>query len=203
MNKTRIALLATLSDLHREPIRYDLNELARVVADAQPDLLGVEIEQAAFEQDDLSMASLEVREALLPLARRSDVVVVPLGAGSPEELSAPREGSLLSERTLLIGWLDSTLTGIQRRAGDARRVNSVLVSHACGMICHLQAYASGERGRRAWEATNTKILENIRWMAEHDPSARILVAVQCRRKHWLEARLRKWANIELAPYWEL
>ena len=203
MNKTRMALLATLSNLHHEPIRYDLNELARIVTQAQPDLLGVEVERSAFEQNDLSGAPLEVREALFPLALRSDVVIVPLGAGSREELSAPSSGPLRSVRTLLIGGLDAALTAIQRSASDARRVNSVLVSHSCGLICHLQAYASGERGRRVWEATNSKMLENIRWMVQHDPSTRIMVAVQCRRKHWLEARLRQWANVELVPYWEL
>jgi hypothetical protein len=203
MNKTRIALLATLSDLHRQPIRYDLNELSCIVRQAQPDLLGVEIEREALEQSDLSGSPLEVREALIPLARRSDAVVVPLGAGSRDELGIPHEGAWLAARGALIGWLDRILTGVQIRANDARRVNSVLVTHSCGLICHLQAYASGERGRQAWEATYAKMLENIRWMAQSHPSARILVAVQCRRKHWLEARLRHWPIVELVPYWKL
>jgi hypothetical protein len=199
MNKTRIALLATLSDLHRQPIRYDLAELARIVTEIQPDLLAVEVERDEFERDDLTRAPIEVRDALIPLARRSDIVAVPIGAASQEELRAPRVGL----RAALIRGLDATLAAIQRLANDARRVNSAIVSHTCGAICHLEAYASGERGRRAWAVTNEKILANIVWIAQRDPHRRILVAVQCRRKHWLEPRLRRLPELELVNYWEL
>ncbi len=52
MNKTRIALLGTIADLHQRPIRYDLDALSHIVADARPDLLGVEIERDEFERED-------------------------------------------------------------------------------------------------------------------------------------------------------
>lgn len=199
MNRTRIALLGTLSDLHKQPIRYDLAELARIVVETQPDLLGVEVERDDFERDDLSHAPLEVREALIPLARRSDTVIVPIGAGSQDELRALGEGV----RAALIRALDATLVAIQTAANDARRINSAFVSHTCGLICHLEEHTCGERGRRAWAQTNEKMLTNIVAMAERDPQARILVAVQCRRKHWLEPKLRKMPDIELENYWEL
>ena len=196
---TRIALLGTLSELHKQPIRYDLAELSRIVTDAQPDLLGIEVERDSFERDELSHAPIEVREALIPIARRSDTVVVPIGAGSQDELRA----SSVPTRAALIRALDALLTAIQRAANDARRVNSALVSHTCGLICHLEEYTCGAPGRRAWETTNEKMLTNILAMAERDPLAQILVAVQCRRKHWLEPKLRKIPAIELVNYWEL
>ena len=199
MTKTRIALLGTLSDLHKQPIRYDLAELAHIIVEAQPDLLGVEIERDEFEHDDLSRAPVEVREALVPLARRSDTVVVPIGAGSNEELRASGKGL----RAALIRELDALLAAVQKSANNPLRVNSALVSHTCGLICHLEERACGERGRRAWETTNQKLLANILAMAERDPLARILVAVQCRRKHWLEPKLRCRSEIELVNYWEL
>ena len=43
MNKTRLAILGTISDLHRQSIRYDLDCLQKVVADISPDLLCAEI----------------------------------------------------------------------------------------------------------------------------------------------------------------
>ena len=89
MDKTRIAILATLADLHQQPIRYDLAELARIVTDVQPDLLGVEVERDEFERADLARAPIEVRDALIPLAQRSDIVIVPIGAASGDELRAP------------------------------------------------------------------------------------------------------------------
>jgi hypothetical protein len=203
MTKTRIAILATLSNLHRQPIRYDLAELSRIVTRVQPDLLGVEIERDDFERDDLARAPVEVREALIPLARHSDIVVVPIGAGLEEELRAPRQGWLLGLRAALIHWLDGVLTQMQIWANGAREVNSAIVSHACGLICHLEEHTCGEGGRRAWQAANRKMLENIVAMAQRDPQARILVALQCRRKHWLEPKLRRLPDIELVNYWEL
>ncbi len=199
MNRTRIAILGTIADLHKQPIRYDLNELKRIVTDVQPDLLGVEVERDEFEHGELSRAPVEVREALVPLAQRTDTVVVPVGAGSKEELRATGEGVPAA----LIRGLDAMLTGMQKTANDARRVNSALVSQTCGLICHLEEYVCGEQGRRAWEMANEKMLANILTLAQRDPYTRILVAVQCRRKHWLEPKLRRISEIELVNYWEL
>lgn len=199
MIKTRIALLGTLANLHRQPIQYDLAEVAHITKELLPDLLGVEVERADFERDDLSHAAVEVREALVPLAQRSDIVLVPIGAPSPEELRAPPA----SIRAALNGVLDVTVAWLQRTANDARRVNSAFVSHTCGLICHLEEYTSGARGRQAWTTTNERMLENIKAMVERDPGRRILVAVQCRRKHWLEPKLRQLPDVELVNYWEL
>lgn len=197
--KTRIALLGTLSELHRQAIRYDLNELRRIVAEVQPDLLGLELERAEFERGDLAHASVEVREALVPVAQRSDTVIVPVGAASSDELRATRIGY----RSTLVRLLDAVLSLVQRTANDARRVNSAVVSHACGLICHMEERACGELGRAAWQRTNEHILANIREMTGRDPGTRVLVAVQCRRKHWLEPKLRKLPDVELVNFWEL
>lgn len=197
--KTRIALIGTVSELHRQPIRYDLDELARIVATVQPDLLGVEVERAEFERGDLSHAPVEVREALVPPARHSDTVVVPLGAPSREELQPTHAGL----QAALVRLLDCAVTLVQRTANDARRVNSALVSHTCGMICSVQEVVCGEGGRAAWKATNERIAATIASIAERDPGTRVLVAVQCRRKHVLEPKLRKLPDVELVNYWEL
>ncbi len=124
----------TLSDLHRQPIHYDLAELERIVDAVQPDLLGVEVERSEFERNDLARAPIEVREALVPLARRSAIVLAPIGSPSPDELRAPKTGL----RSGLTRALDDTLGFIQKTANDARRVNSTFISHTCGMICHLE-----------------------------------------------------------------
>lgn len=199
MNSTRIAVLGTLSYLHQQPIHYDLAELGRIVAEIQPDLLGVEADRDEFERGDLEHSPIEVRDTLVPLARKSDMVIVPVGAPSPEELRPPHTGV----RAALTRVLDATLRQVQTTANDARRVNSASVSHACGLICHLEEYTCGERGRQAWNIANGRILTNIDEIARRDPGTRILVAVQCRRKHWLEPRLRKLPGVDLVNYWEL
>lgn len=199
MSKTRIALIGTLSHVHRQPIRYDLAALEHIVSEIQPDLLGIEVERAEFERNDLSQAPVEIREALVPLTRRSDIVVVPIGSAAPDELQA----SDAPLRAALTRALDAILEFVQKTANDARRVNSALVSHTCGLICSLQEYACGERGREAWKATNERMLSNIVAIAMSDPGRRILVAVQCRRKHWLEPKLKKLADVKVVSYWEL
>ncbi|MBI4788894.1 MAG: hypothetical protein HY782_17825 [Chloroflexi bacterium] len=199
MNKTRVALLGTFADLHTHAIQYDLDELTRVVSETQPDLLGVEIERDEFERGDLGRAPIEVREALVPLARRSDAVIVPIGAASPDELRAPQAGL----RAPLTRALDAALQALLKLANDARRVNSTWVGHSCGLICHLEEHTCGPRGRQAWKNTNERMLANIIAMVERDPGTRILAAVQCRRKHWLEPKMRAMPEIELVNYWEL
>ena len=203
MNKTRIALLGTLADLHTQPIRYDLAELERIVATTKPDLLGVEIERDDFERDDLSQAPIEVRGTLIPLARKTDIVVVPIGAGSDQELRAAGKGWMLDVRRSLIRALDDLVTWVQTTASDARTINSALVCHTCGWLCDLEAAASGEAGQRAWAETNDQLLMQIVSMGQRDPDTRILVAVQCRRKHALEQKLKQLPNLELVNYWEL
>ena len=42
-NKTRVAVLGTLADLHREPIRYNLACLTDLVEELNPDLLFAEL----------------------------------------------------------------------------------------------------------------------------------------------------------------
>ena len=199
MSKTRIALLGTVSDLHQQPIRYDLAEVGSILASVQPDLLGIEVERDEFERGDLQGAPIEVREALVPAARKSDTVIVPIGAASSDELRPPQAGV----RSTAVRALDTILRAVQRTANDARRINSSIVSHTCGLICHLEEGACGKRGRMAWKLTNEKMLANVREMARRDPGTRILVAVQCRRKHWLEPKLKKMPEVKLVNYWEL
>lgn len=196
IKKTRIALLGTLADLHKQPICYDLGALKCLVSQTQPDMLGVEVERDEFEREDLANAPVEVGEALIPLAQKTDIVLVPIGAGSKDELRAPA----YTVSAALIRALDGTLTAFQKTAGDARRVNSPFISETCGIICHLEQNTSRERGRHASESTNAKMLANIVSIAQRDPHTRILVAVQCRRKHWLEPRLRQVSEIELVNY---
>jgi len=200
-SKTRLALLGTLGHLHTEALRYDLACLRALVETLEPDLLGVEVEPEAWERGDLSGAPLEVRAGLVPAARRTDTVIVPLGGPSPGELAPPEGGGLARLRAGLVRGADRLLTGLQRAADGPEGVNSPLFGHVCGFICTVEAVAAGETGRQAWEATNARILERLLWAVRRDPGRRVLVAVQCRRVHWLETRLRSLRDeITLVPY---
>ena len=118
--KTRLALLGTLGHLHTEPLRYDLACLRSLVETLEPDLLGVEVEPEAWERGDLSGAPVEVREGLVPAARRTDTVIVPLAGPSPGELAPPEGGGLARLRAGLLRSADRLLTGLQRAADGPR-----------------------------------------------------------------------------------
>jgi len=202
--KTRLALLGTLGHLHTEPLRYDLACLRSLVEELEPDLRGVEVEPDAWERGDLSAAPIEVREGLVPAAQRTDTVIVPLAGPSSMELAPPEAGALAQLRTSLLRSAESLLTGLQRAADGPEGVNNPLFGHVCGFICGLEEAAAGDVGRRAWEATNQRILERVVWIVRRDPGRRVLVAVQCRRVHWLEAHLKPQTDLlELVSYWEL
>lgn len=188
--RTRVALLATLGHLHAEHLRYDLARLRALVEALEPDLLGVEADPDAWERGDLGGAPVEVRAALVPAASRTDTVVLPLGGPSPVELAPPANGVLSALRAGLARGADRVLVGLQRAVDGPEGVNGMPFHHLCGLLCGLEAAAASDAGRRAWEAANSRILERVLWAVRRDPGRRVLVAVQCRRVHWLESRLR-------------
>jgi hypothetical protein len=200
---TRLAFLATLGHLHTLPLRYDLACIHALVEQLQPDLLGVEVEVTDWESGDLAMAPVEVRNALVPASRLTDTVVVPLAAPSHEELSPPGGDGV---RSAVYRATDALFNKLQRTsaAGGAPAVNSPLFGHVCGLLCAVEEAAASEAGRHAWEETNRRILERLLEMVRRNPGRRVLVAVNCKRVHWLVSQLRPLhQEITLVPYTEL
>lgn len=166
--KTRIAFLATLGHLHTEPLKYDLACLRSLVQRVEPDLMGIEIEPAEWEQGCLSGAPVEVRDALVPAAAVTDTVVVPLGGPVPLE---PAPGSVAGENRVgpggpggiggsgLTTWgelragvlraADRLLAGWQRdrAAQGPEAVNSRAFGHLCGLVCSLEEAIRGLKGQ--------------------------------------------------------
>ncbi|HEX7973341.1 MAG TPA: hypothetical protein VF498_02955, partial [Anaerolineales bacterium] len=83
-------MLGTLAELHRKPIQYDLKTLRRLVKDLQPDLLCVEIHPDDWQAGELSSLPPEYREALVPLSRRTDIIIVPVSGSRDREIFIPR-----------------------------------------------------------------------------------------------------------------
>lgn len=77
-SSTRLAILGTMSDLHRELLPYDLACLRKMITERAPDLLCAEIMLMDWEQGQLAAAELEVREALPPVVDATDIVLVPV-----------------------------------------------------------------------------------------------------------------------------
>lgn len=82
-SSTRVAVLGTLAEFHREPIPYDLEALVQLVANLKPDFVCLEMTSEQWQQQDFGNLPPEYREALLPLAYQTDMVVVPIAEADP------------------------------------------------------------------------------------------------------------------------
>ena len=203
VNKTRVAVLGTLAELHRESIRYNLARLTDLVEELNPDLLFAELQREVWEAGEVSDAPIEYREALIPLAARTNIVIVPIqGAAGCESVMARNEG-IARPRRAILRWLDGLLRWFQLRADGPRTIHSGSFGHLCHTICLLEAWVGGPAARHAWDAANRTLLENVLGAVRRDPGVRVLVTVDCRRWHQLAERLRHVEEVELVAYWEL
>jgi hypothetical protein len=199
--RTRVAVLGTMGPLHAEPMRYDLVRLRRAVEEIEPDLLGVEADPLDWARGDVEALPLEVRKALVPASQRIDTVVVPMGGGKTCGFILPATGFGAGLRSSIILKLDGVLVMLQRRLGGPEDVNAPLFKHTCELVCAMEALASTPESRQAWAATNAEILNGLLSAVRRDPGRRVLLAVQCRRIHWFEQRLRKLCDeVELVPF---
>ena len=180
--QTRLAILGTISDLHREPISYDLACLQKIVADVSPDLLCAEITVEDWEREEFSRAALEVREALAPIIASTDIVLIPVASG-PEQYTdfAPDSGW----RHRLVRSFDRLLRWGQIQADDARTVNGPWFGAFCHTVCWVTESLWNASDRAAWERQNQELAENIVRAVQRDSGRRVLVAVQCQRLHRL------------------
>lgn len=200
--RTRLAIVATMSDLHSQPVAYDLAALRRIVIDLAPDLLCAEITQEAWEGGDLGDAALEVREALAPAVAVTDTVLIPV-LPTPEQFAdfEPLGGW----RRRLVRTFDRLLRWGQRRADDPESVNGAWFGLFCHTVCGLTEMLWSREDRQTWEAQNHVLVEKIvQAVSRNDGGCRVLVAVQCQRLHRLIPLLKAHAHLfDLVGYQNL
>ncbi|MHB8990510.1 MAG: hypothetical protein ACYC66_02530 [Chloroflexota bacterium] len=175
------------------------------MAAKKPDLLCVEVATEDWEARDLDRAPIEGREVLARLSLSSEITLVPMGAGgrlwAEDGIAYPCRGLLVSFRRGLFRLLDGMTIGLMKLAGGPRAINSGFVEHLCGAMCYLQVVLADREARRAWIARNQGLLDRVLWIVRHDPGRRLLVTVDCRRKHWLRGRLRSVPEVALVDFW--
>ncbi|NOX60813.1 MAG: hypothetical protein GXP42_02525 [Chloroflexi bacterium] len=198
MSKTSIAVLGTLAEFHKESIPFDLNALVQLVYEINPDLLCLDISPEQWRTQDFDDLPPEYREALLPLAYQTDIVVVPIGESLP-----PREPGATGWRGKAILLLRNLLAWLEKTAPGPEAINSGwrhdLANHLYELTLRLgqeDAVAELERHRRA-------LIENIVAAARRDPGARILVVVNVRHCHHIRPALRHYEDIEVKDFSEL
>lgn len=186
-SRTRLAILGTMSDLHRQPIRYDLHCLQKIVADASPDLLCAEITVGDWEHGDLSRTAVDVREALAPVIASTDIVLIPVAPGPEQYIDfTPRA----RWRRRLVKAFGKVLRWGQIRANDVQAVNGIWFGAFCHTVCWLTETFWIREDRAAWERQNQQLVENIVQATQRDSGRRVLVTVQCQRLHRLIPLLR-------------
>ena len=198
ITSTRVAVLGTLAEFHREPIPYDLAALVQLVAGLNPDFVCLEMTPKQWQQQDFADLPPEYRDALLPLAYQTDMVVVPIAEADP-----PQEPTASGWRGWLIERLRRGLALIVRSAPDAAAMNQGWRHDVANLLYHLIARLGEGRIEEAWHTHRHHMTREVLKLAHRDPGRRILVVVNVRHCHHLRPALAGQAQLEVVPFSEL
>ena len=195
---TRVAVLGTLAEFHREPIPYDLEALVELVADLNPDFVCLEMTPEQWRQQDFDDLPPEYRDALLPLTYQTDMVVVPIAESDP-----PAEPVASGWRGQLVAVCRRGLAYIQRSAPNAAAVNQGWRHDLANVLYHLIAWLGEGRAEKEWQAHRHHLAEQVLELARRDPGRRILVVVNVRHCHHIRPALKRHSEVEVVPYSKL
>ncbi len=198
IQRTRVAVLGTLAEFHREPIPYDLSALVRLVTDLRPDLLCLDLTPEQWQRRDFADLPPEYRDALLPLAHQTDIVVVPIAGDRP-----PTEPTATGWRGSTIGILRRWLAFLQRTAPGPDAINQGWRHHIADLLYGLIAWLAGSEAVREWRAHTNHLTRQVLEVAHRDPGRRVLVVVNVRHCHHIRPVLREYPELAVVPYSEL
>ena len=197
-DRTPVAVLGTLAEFHREPIPYDLKSLVQLVSQVQPDLLCLDMTPEQWRRGDFKDLPPEYRDALLPLAHQTDIVVVPIAEERP-----PAEPSAAGWRGKAIRGLRGWLAGLQRRAPGPDAINQGLRHEIANLLYHSIAVLAGGESQRPSQAHADHLTQQVWELARREAGRRILVVVNVRYCHLIRARLRECPEIDVRGYAQL
>ena len=198
MAKTPVAVLGTLAEFHKEPIPFDLNALVQLVARLRPDLLCVDMTHEQWQQRDFGGLPPEYREALLPLAYQTDIVIAPIAGEHP-----PEEPTVPGWRGKVIAILRRWLATLQRTSPGPDAINQGLRHLMADLLYSLSAWLAGPTTGQKLRDHTQRLTQAVRELARRDPGARILVVVDVRHCHLIRAALRKYPEIQVVKYLDL
>ena len=197
----RVAVLGVLADLHGEVEQYDLKPLRQLILEIQPDLICAEIQWVDWLSGNLAAAPRAIRETIVPLCRRTDMVIIPVGGSALKEFGIPTADRLLKAQVI------RTLNGLQRIScaviNHPVAINSVAYSHCCDLTCAVELNLCGQTAKKIWQEENDTIIKNILETLTRDPGRRVLVTVDCRRRQWLMKQLAQTPQVDLVHYNQL
>ncbi len=195
MSRTPVAVLGTLAEFHREPIPYDLDALVRLVIDLRPDLLCLDLSPDEWQKRDFDELPPEYREALLPLAYQTDIVIAPIGRAAP-----PQEPTASGWKGWFITQLRRWLASLQRTAPGPAAINQGLRHHVANLLYDAIALLVGQETYRQWKAHTDQLIRQVVEVVHRDPGCRILVVVNVRHCHVIRNALRKRPEVQVVEY---
>ncbi len=198
MIKTRIAVLGTLAEFHDGAVAFDLEALFDLVVGIHPDLLCLDIPPEIWDEKRFNEMLPEYRDALLPLAERSDIVVVPIG-----DTQIHRAPITTGWRGAIIRWLRSLLAALQRNAPSPKAINYGWRHDLANVLYYLIDRLAQKHLRASHLAHTRHLTQQIREVADRDPEAIILAVVNVRYCHHIRPSLREDEAIEVVPFNEL
>jgi len=190
MTRTPVAVLGTLAEFHHDPIPYDLAALVRLVRDLRPDLLCLDMTSDQWRRREFGDLPPEYRDALLPLAQQTDIVVVPIAGDRP-----PVEPTARGWRGRLIAQLRRVLAFVQRTAPGPTALNDGPRHHVADLLYSMIAWLGGPDTVRAWRTHTDHLVQQVLDVARRDPGRRILVVVNLRHCHHIRPALRRLTEI--------
>ncbi len=195
---TSIAVLGTLADIHREPIPYDLGALVALVRQIQPDLLCLDLTPEQWRDQAFADLPPEYREALLPLARLGDMVVVPIAGDCP-----PPEPSVMGWRAGILRWAIGGLAALHRSAPDPTSANQGWRHDLANLLYAVIGRLAGPGLRQEWRNHIVHLTQQVLTTARRDPGCRILVAVNVRYCHHIRHALQGQPAVRVVSFSEL
>lgn len=195
---TKVAVLGTLAEFHREPIPYNMPALLDLVAHINPDLLCLDMTQDQWQAQSSVDLPPEYKEALLPLAHQTDIVVVPIAGGQP-----PPKPEASGWRGATIRWLRNRIANIQRTAPGPDAVNQGWRHDLANYLYDATWWLSVNDVEKATREHADRLTRAIVQVARRDPGARVLVVVNVQYCHIIRGRLHQYEDIEVTSYSDL
>ncbi len=140
----------------------------------------------------------EYREALLPMAEQTDIVVIPLAGTSPppEPVASGWRGSAIKLARRMLACLQST-------APQPSAINSGPRHLLADTLYEVITWLAGRQARDAWRDHTSGLVERVRAAAARDPGRRLLVVLNVRHCHHVRKALRRDRDLQVVPYEQL
>ena len=196
--RTRVAILGTLAEFHNEAIPIDLIALLELVANIDPDLLCLDITPKQWREQDFGKLPSEYRDALLPLASQTDIVVAPIGA----EIPTPHK-KISGWRYLVINWLRSCIGALQRTSTSPDAINQDWRHVLANYLYDVMQLLSNSDLRIQGKNNARQLTQQVLGVVRRDPGTRVLVVVNVQYCHIIRERLRRHEELEVTAYSEL